>query len=134
MLCFRKPRGRQDVEAIRSTLTMIHDIIEQHTDTSYSVEEPLLLAVGMQQTISPSLEMKSDEWDDLCRECGGWEWIDGELAVGDDDKAGEKGQEQRNEFGGQSRSSSFAVTHGSQALITFPPGRKSGHPAAERSP
>ena len=133
MVCFRKPREREDVEAIRSTLTTIHEIIERHIGSSYSVEEPLLLAVGMQQTVSPSLEMGPDEWDDLCRECGGWEWIDGELGSEDDDKAGEKGQRQRNEFGGKPKSSSLALAYDYQTLIPFPPGRKGGYLTAERS-
>ena len=58
---------------------------------------PLLLAVGMRQSVSPSLEMEGEEWEDFCRECGvGWEWIDGE--IGD---LGEGEKEGRNEFGGE---------------------------------
>ncbi|KAL6721588.1 hypothetical protein ACLMJK_000692 [Lecanora helva] len=99
MVCFKKPRERTDVEAIQSLLTAINSIIERHDQSSYTTSEPLLLAVGMQQSIVPSLEMNSDEWDNLCRECGGWEWIDGELAVGGDYQEQDEGQEQRNEFG-----------------------------------
>lgn len=40
-----------------------------------------MLAVGMPQLIAPSLEIGVDEWEDLGRECGGWEWIDGEAGA-----------------------------------------------------
>ena len=33
----------------------------------------------MQQTSVPSLKMTNDEWENICRECGHWEWIDGTL-------------------------------------------------------
>lgn len=57
----------------------------------------LLLAVGMRQSVSPSLEMGGEEWEDFCRECGGgWEWIDGEIG-----EAGKGETERRNEFGGE---------------------------------
>ncbi len=36
----------------------------------------MLLVVGMPQPLRPLLAMKDDKWEDLCRECGGWEWID----------------------------------------------------------
>lgn len=45
----------------------------------------------MHQPLSPRLEFSDEDWDDLGRECGGWEWVDGE-------KEGEVGG--RNEFGG----------------------------------
>ena len=101
VICFKKPRGQEDLKAISLLLNTIKAIIEHHTSSSYSIQDPILLAVGMQQTMSPALEMSVDEWDDLCRECGGWEWIDGEITSGDDDQANRKGGEQRNEFGGQ---------------------------------
>lgn len=98
MVCFQKPKEQTDLDSIRSALCAIHEIIEHHTASSYSTNEALLLAIGMQQTMSPRLEMCGEEWEDLCRECGGWEWIDGELE-GD---GGGKGKDERNEFGGES--------------------------------
>ena len=52
----------------------------------------------MHQPLNPRLELSKEEWEDLCRECGGWEWIDGEV----DNEVG-KGKEKvdRNEFGGR---------------------------------
>lgn len=73
-------------------------MVSKHT--SSATGEPLLLAVGTEQTTSPSLEVTHEEWEDLCMDCGSWEWIDGELdgVV----KSNEQGQSERNEFGGES--------------------------------
>lgn len=38
----------------------------------------------------PRLEVSAEQWDDLGRECGGWEWVDGEV---------DGGGGERNEFG-----------------------------------
>ena len=101
MVCFRKPCGKADLDAVRSILTTIHAIIEHHTHSNYSVQEPLLLVVGVQQTVQPCLEIEADEWDDLCRESGGWEWIDGEIGWKDNGGEELQGEELKNEFGGQ---------------------------------
>ena len=74
--------------------------MSNHTSSSYVVSDPLLLAVGAQQTMNPSLEVGNEEWDNLCMDCGSWEWIDGELD-GKMDLNGE-GKKERNEFGGES--------------------------------
>ena len=99
MICFKKPRETADLDTIRTLLTIIHEVIEHHTGDAYATSEPLLLAVGMEQTVKPSLMMESEEWEDVCRECGGWEWIDGEL--GGAEKEGKTGvkEEERNAFG-----------------------------------
>ena len=85
---------------IRNLLATIHEVVSNHTSTGYVASEPLLLAVGTRQTVSPSLEVPNEEWEVLCMDCGSWEWIDGEL----DGKvylSGE-GRNLRNEFGGES--------------------------------
>ncbi len=46
----------------------------------------------MPQPLTPRLEMGDEEWEELGRECGGWEWVDGEIE-------GDGGR--RNEFGGK---------------------------------
>lgn len=77
---------------IRRILTTISALITHHTSSSYVPDpnpEPLLLAVGMHQPLSPRLELPDEAWDDLGRECGGWEWVDGEKEDGG-----------KNEFGG----------------------------------
>lgn len=50
----------------------------------------------MHQPLSPRLELSDEAWDDVGRECGGWEWIDGEKQSGG-----------RNELGGRYFSLSF---------------------------
>lgn len=100
VVCFKKPRENAGLESIRSFLTTLRGVVEHHTGDAYSKREPLLLAVGTQQTMSPSLELETEVWEDVCRECGGWEWIDGEIAEVDEPKGKGKRQEERNEFGG----------------------------------
>lgn len=75
-------------------------MVSKHTSSGYVTCEPLLLAVGTEQTISPSLEVTHEEWENLCMECGSWEWIDGELDG--KVKSDEEGRKERNEFGGES--------------------------------
>ncbi|KAL8759920.1 MAG: hypothetical protein Q9184_003480 [Pyrenodesmia sp. 2 TL-2023] len=73
-----------NLESIRATLTTLHRVLSHHQQsssyTSTSTEEPLLLAIGMPQPLRPLLAMSDEEWEYLCRECGGWEWIDSEAA------------------------------------------------------
>lgn len=52
--------------------------------------------MGMHQPLNPRLELSAEEWEDLCQECGSWEWIDGEV----DGEIG-RGKGDRNEFGGR---------------------------------
>ena len=79
-----------------------------HTSSGYITSEPLLLAVGTQQTISPYLQVTNEEWENLCRDCGSWEWIDGELD-GKAESNGE-GKKEKNEFGGESGISTQQMT------------------------
>ncbi|KAL8694465.1 MAG: hypothetical protein Q9218_000877 [Villophora microphyllina] len=86
----RKPPGQQanneegvvSLDKIRQTLTTIHKVHTRHRDTSNKYNaldsEPILLVLGMSQPLRPLLEISNDEWEDLCQDCGGWEWIDGE--------------------------------------------------------
>ena len=86
---------------VRKLLAAIQEVVSKHTSSGYVTSEPLLLAVGTQQTLCPSLEVTNEEWENLCMDCGSWEWIDGEL----DGKveSNRKGKNERNEFGGESR-------------------------------
>ena len=80
----------------------IKEVVEWHSgdwnENANGGSEALLLAVGMRQSISPCLEIGGEEWEDLCRECGAWEWIDGEVAEPVDSGTAAV---QRNEFGGE---------------------------------
>lgn len=96
-VCFTKARDKADLDVIRNLLTTIHEVVSKHTSSSYITSEPLLLAVGMQQTISPSLEVTNEERENLCMECGSWEWIDGELDGKGESNA--EGKKERNDFG-----------------------------------
>ena len=71
-----------------------------HTKSGCARSEPLLLAVGAQQTASPRLELTDEEWDNICMDCGTWEWIDGELDR--ESTSDRRGGKERNEFGGES--------------------------------
>lgn len=82
-------------ETVCALLTTLSSLIAHHTSSavdSYSLSnEPLLLCLGVHTSVTPRLEMLVEEWEDLCQESGGWEWIDGEA-----EGTG------RNEFGGES--------------------------------
>ncbi|KAL8931333.1 MAG: hypothetical protein Q9211_007043 [Gyalolechia sp. 1 TL-2023] len=69
-------------ERIRATLAAIRSVLAHHGATSeeYTAvdHEPLLMVLGMPQTRRPVRTMTDEEWEDLCRGCGGWEWVDSE--------------------------------------------------------
>ena len=87
-------------DTIRTLLATIHEVVSNHTSSGYTLNGPLLLAVGAQQTANPRLELTNEEWENLCMDCGAWEWIDGELDGNLESNGG--GRKERNEFGGES--------------------------------
>ena len=74
--------------------------MSKHTSSGYIFSGPLLLAVGMRQAVSPSVEVTNEQWEELCMDCGPWEWIDGEL--GRNLESNKESSKERNEFGGAS--------------------------------
>ena len=90
---------RHGQDMTQKILATIHGVLSNHTSSGYITNEPLLLAVGTQQTMSPNLQITNEEWENLCMDCGPWEWIDGELQ-GKVVSNGE-GKKERNEFGGE---------------------------------
>ena len=87
-------------DKLQILLATIHEVVSHHISSGYARSEPLLLAVGTQQSASPRLELTDEEWDNICINCGAWEWIDGELdGESTSDRSGKK---ERNEFGGES--------------------------------
>ncbi|KAL9138395.1 MAG: hypothetical protein Q9175_000378 [Cornicularia normoerica] len=62
-----------------------------------SEKADMVRQMGTQQTISPYLQVTNEEWENLCTDCGSWEWIDGELD-GKVESNGE-GKKEINEFG-----------------------------------
>ena len=87
-------------DKLKNLLATIHEIVSHHTSSGYARSEPLLLAVGAQQTTSPRLELTDEEWDNICIDCGAWEWIDGELDG--ESTSDRRGTKERNEFEGES--------------------------------
>ncbi|MCJ1428887.1 hypothetical protein MMC29_006798, partial [Sticta canariensis] len=93
-------KGEVTLPKLRTLLTTVSTFLTHHASAAASsyafASEPLLLAVGVHQPLNPCLELSTEEWEDLCRECGGWEWIDGEVGSemgkgkGDRDEFGEK--------------------------------------------
>ncbi|KAL8970618.1 MAG: hypothetical protein Q9183_001432 [Haloplaca sp. 2 TL-2023] len=102
ILLFRKPSASKSEDGqdggvtsmsllqtqLRETLSTIHKTIVHHRETSNnyaSIEnDAILLAIGMPQPLRPLLELTTDEWEDVCHDSGGWEWIDSE-ATGKND-------------------------------------------------
>ena len=85
-------RADTEKETIRTLLITLTSLTAHHTEDSYNTSnEVLLLCIGLHQPTVPQIEISDEDWEDLCREAGGWEWIDGEVE-GDG----------RNEFGGKS--------------------------------
>lgn len=83
----------------------------------------------MHQSIGPSLEMTDEEWEDLCRGCGAWEWIDGEINGEQEGKGGGKKEVERNEFGGEpSASNGTMFTLGIGRLMLMCEPEKTGIP------
>ncbi|KAL9640403.1 MAG: hypothetical protein Q9164_000285 [Protoblastenia rupestris] len=84
--------GRKSGQKKKQRKTIAH-----HTSSSYASAEPLLVALGMFATASPSLDLQSEEWEVLCRDAGGWEYVDG--CIGKPMEGDEKGKVPTNEFG-----------------------------------
>ncbi|KAL9610040.1 MAG: hypothetical protein Q9167_005225 [Letrouitia subvulpina] len=93
VVAFRKPAaaktgdgdGSGGLDAIQRLLKTVSDVVAHHRSkegsSSYAVSagmEPCFVALGMAQSLSPRLEFADEEWEDMFRECGGWEWINSE--------------------------------------------------------
>ena len=65
--------------------------MEHHTEGGMK-GDPLLLAVRVQTTTVPTLDVAGQEWDDICDEEGGWEYIDGTVEQGEE-------KDRRNDLG-----------------------------------
>lgn len=90
----RKPASNADLEILKQLLSTIKEVIEHHSSSNSGSGEDntaLRLVLGLPQPLTPRLALGAEEWDDIGRECGGWEWIDGEMEGG--------GSEDRNVFG-----------------------------------
>ncbi|MCJ1298677.1 hypothetical protein MMC08_001467 [Hypocenomyce scalaris] len=76
VLVFRKPVADSDLEDIKSLLGAVNEVIEKGGGYTW---DGVKLAVGLKQGVAPNLQLAEEEWEGICREDGGWEWVDGEL-------------------------------------------------------
>lgn len=92
-------------------------MLHHYSRSNYDTDAAALLAVALPPGGVSGLRVAEEEWEDLCRESGGWEFVDG--AVG-----GERGG--RNEYGG-----TWPVTssnhHGNAIGKDASLGRRLGH-------
>ncbi|KAL9094647.1 MAG: hypothetical protein Q9163_006545, partial [Psora crenata] len=58
---------------------------------------PLLVALASRASAAPSLDLPHEDWDDLCRDAGNWEYIDGSVDTSKADYRGKTAA--KNEFG-----------------------------------
>jgi len=66
-------------------------VLHHYTHNSYDTDAAALFAVALPRGEVSGLAIGEEEWEDLCGESGGWEFIDGSVL-------GRK--EGRNEYGG----------------------------------
>lgn len=71
---FRKPITASDVEGIKEAMTAIKGIIEKACGEYW---EGCCLAVGTRQSVTTSLKLEGEAWEDFCRETG-FEYVDAE--------------------------------------------------------
>lgn len=86
IFCFRKPVKTDDVHKVKESLKAIADVIERACGYAGDV---VCLAVAMPQSMTPSLNKSSEEWEELCMEYG-FEFVDSE-AKGKNDFGEEMG-------------------------------------------
>ena len=75
----RQVSGVRRFTEVRDILQAVHEVVRHYmgeADPYDEVEPPLLLAIGLPGSGAEQRDDK-EEWDDMCRECGGWEYIDG---------------------------------------------------------
>ena len=86
-------------------------VIQHYTKTDFAGEGTLLLAVMMEEdegkgggqerkSRKKGLAMGEDEWEGLCRERGGWEFINGRVGKEWEGEGERMEKEGKNEFGG----------------------------------
>ncbi|KAG8530339.1 uncharacterized protein KY384_004841 [Bacidia gigantensis] len=81
ILCLPHPSDHRSLDDLKAAMRTVKDVIDLHNgaEQDYAENEPLLLAVirrgGMVSGNGGGLG--AEEWEDLCGELGGWEWVDG---------------------------------------------------------
>ncbi|MCJ1281463.1 hypothetical protein MMC26_000782 [Xylographa opegraphella] len=95
IIAFPKPATSAELQATQSLLATVAAVISHHlaapsSSSSFAiVEAPARFAVALPRRQLPLLQLEDAAWEDLCRESGGWEFVDGDGGGGG----------ARNEFG-----------------------------------
>jgi hypothetical protein len=91
VVCFRKPSSPQGFEDIKALLAAVARVVEGCKKVSEKEGngewEGVCLAVGLRRAVVPGLEVRGEDWEDVCME-GGFEWVDGEVRGGGRDEFG----------------------------------------------
>ncbi|MCJ1433218.1 hypothetical protein MMC27_002577 [Xylographa pallens] len=93
VVAFHKPSSATELQATQTLLATIAALLTHHLSASFAATEPpALFAVALPHHQLPRLALDAAAWEDLCRESGGWEFVDGAEGGGAEEGA-------RNEFG-----------------------------------
>jgi hypothetical protein len=83
VVCFRKPIDEAGMRGVKDLLEGVGKVVKDGCGYAW---DGVCIAVAMPQSVAPKMEMGSEEWGDVCQDCG-FEFVDFE----------EKG---RNEYSG----------------------------------
>jgi hypothetical protein len=72
IVCFRKPVNQAGLEEVKGLLNNVGEVVKEGCGYSW---DGVALAVAMPQSTTPYLEMKDEEWEDVCQEFG-FEYVD----------------------------------------------------------
>jgi Alpha and gamma adaptin binding protein p34 len=77
ILCFKKPIDEKELENVKELLKAVGKVAKGGMGWGW---DGALLAVGIKASVTPVIDLNksTEEWEDICREEGGWEWIDAE--------------------------------------------------------
>lgn len=108
VVCFKKPINEEELKHVKELLEGVSEVVKEGCGLMW---DGVCLAVAMPQSITPYLEKRDEEWEEVCQEYG-FEFVDFE----------KKG---RNEYSGMS------TFHFLKYKTEF--GRTDGHGASQGS-
>lgn len=74
VVCFQKPVSSKDTHMVQQALKAVSEVIEEACGSMW---DGTCLAVAMKQSVTPHLDLASEEWDNICADHG-FEFIDAE--------------------------------------------------------
>ncbi|KAI9698705.1 MAG: hypothetical protein M1836_003815 [Candelina mexicana] len=74
LFCFPKPIDQNALERVKETLRAIQTVVTKGCGYGW---DGICLAIAMPQSVTPHLQLESEEWDDICMEMG-FEYVDAE--------------------------------------------------------